>query len=221
MSMPYIFTGNKHYPALSQNILRNKIYLRRKKPPLIIESNPDSIFSKTNDLGKWPILGTHRQTQIETSKRGCGAHHALMEASKAGKPLSMHHTNITTPHRRIRFTDATLHTASVWFFSSSATIEFYPKVRNPMALPWRTASIYTKLAAMSSSTLVRTNTARSGTAVASHVPPTLLCNLCQKPLATTCFLCACDCIFCEGKVWPIWREYTCTISTIGYWIDTA
>ena len=52
MSMPYIFTGNKHYPALSQNILRNKIYLRRKKPPLIIESNPDSIFSKTNDLGK-------------------------------------------------------------------------------------------------------------------------------------------------------------------------
>ncbi|KAL7480075.1 hypothetical protein ACHAW6_005782 [Cyclotella cf. meneghiniana] len=25
----------------------------------------------------------------------------------------------------------------------------------------------------------------------------LSCNLCSKPLATTCFLCACDCIFCE------------------------
>ncbi len=34
----------------------------------------------------------------------------------------------------------------------------------------------------------------------SHPKPTLLCNhsQCRKPLATTCFLCACDCIFCEG-----------------------
>ena len=27
----------------------------------------------------------------------------------------------------------------------------------------------------------------------------LACNRCSKPLATTCFLCSCDCIFCEGK----------------------
>jgi len=27
--------------------------------------------------------------------------------------------------------------------------------------------------------------------------PVLLCNLCSKQLVTTCFLCACDCIFCE------------------------
>ncbi len=41
---------------------------------------------------------------------------------------------------------------------------------------------------------------RPGTASSVRMPPpTLLCNLCQKPLATTCFLCACDCIFCEGK----------------------
>lgn len=30
-------------------------------------------------------------------------------------------------------------------------------------------------------------------------PPALLCNRCSTPLATTCFLCACDCVFCEGK----------------------
>ena len=36
-------------------------------------------------------------------------------------------------------------------------------------------------------------------AAARQPPPSLLCNLCQKPLATTCFLCACDCIFCEGE----------------------
>ena len=30
-------------------------------------------------------------------------------------------------------------------------------------------------------------------------PPSLLCNRCNTPLATTCFLCACDCIFCEGE----------------------
>jgi len=36
------------------------------------------------------------------------------------------------------------------------------------------------------------------TAASRHIPPpTLLCNLCTKPLATTCFLCSCDCIFCE------------------------
>ena len=30
----------------------------------------------------------------------------------------------------------------------------------------------------------------------SHV---LKCNRCVKPLATTCYLCKCDCIFCEGE----------------------
>lgn len=39
-------------------------------------------------------------------------------------------------------------------------------------------------------------TGRRNTAL-QLTPPTLLCNLCQKSLATTCFLCACDCIFCE------------------------
>lgn len=29
----------------------------------------------------------------------------------------------------------------------------------------------------------------------------LACNRCSKPLATTCFLCSCDCIFCEGKLY--------------------
>lgn len=43
-----------------------------------------------------------------------------------------------------------------------------------------------------------TNSTRPGTASSSRImPPSLMCNLCQKPLATTCFLCACDCIFCE------------------------
>jgi hypothetical protein len=32
----------------------------------------------------------------------------------------------------------------------------------------------------------------------------LSCNLCSKPLATTCFLCACDCIFCEGEFLVGW-----------------
>ncbi|KAL7548501.1 hypothetical protein ACHAWF_011793 [Thalassiosira exigua] len=39
----------------------------------------------------------------------------------------------------------------------------------------------------------------SGRSVASSRPiaPALACNLCNKALVTTCFLCACDCIFCE------------------------
>lgn len=42
---------------------------------------------------------------------------------------------------------------------------------------------------------------RQGTRHSAGPPkPTLLCNHCRKPLATTCFLCACDCIFCEGKI---------------------
>ena len=45
-----------------------------------------------------------------------------------------------------------------------------------------------------------TSSTRPGTGSANRIlPPMLLCNLCQKPLATTCFLCACDCIFCEGE----------------------
>mmetsp|Transcript_251 Transcript_251/g.548 ORF Transcript_251/g.548 Transcript_251/m.548 type:complete len:377 (-) Transcript_251:78-1208(-) len=39
----------------------------------------------------------------------------------------------------------------------------------------------------------------SGHSVATtrQAAPALSCNLCNKPLVTTCFLCACDCVFCE------------------------
>eukprot|EP00814_Leptocylindrus_danicus_P014016 CAMPEP_0116029412 /NCGR_PEP_ID=MMETSP0321-20121206/16126_1 /TAXON_ID=163516 /ORGANISM="Leptocylindrus danicus var. danicus, Strain B650" /LENGTH=396 /DNA_ID=CAMNT_0003503787 /DNA_START=45 /DNA_END=1235 /DNA_ORIENTATION=+ len=37
-------------------------------------------------------------------------------------------------------------------------------------------------------------------------PPTLMCNLCVKPLATTCFLVACDCIFCEDCTYNHFQE---------------
>lgn len=54
---------------------------------------------------------------------------------------------------------------------------------------------------------------RIGTGMSIHssaVPPgsssgrpavssAIACNRCSKPLATTCFLCSCDCIFCEGE----------------------
>lgn len=30
----------------------------------------------------------------------------------------------------------------------------------------------------------------------------LSCNRCQKPLSTTLFVCACDCVFCEGRFFP-------------------
>ena len=29
--------------------------------------------------------------------------------------------------------------------------------------------------------------------------PSLSCNLCKKALVKTCFLCACNCVFCEGE----------------------
>jgi hypothetical protein len=29
-------------------------------------------------------------------------------------------------------------------------------------------------------------------------PSGFRCNRCAKPLTTTCFVCACDCVFCEG-----------------------
>ena len=40
---------------------------------------------------------------------------------------------------------------------------------------------------------------RSSSGAPRVPPPSLLCNRCNTPLATTCFLCACDCIFCEGE----------------------
>jgi len=40
---------------------------------------------------------------------------------------------------------------------------------------------------------------RSSSGAPRVSPPSLLCNRCNTPLATTCFLCACDCIFCEGE----------------------
>ena len=58
---------------------------------------------------------------------------------------------------------------------------------------------------MTSNTMATSATAATGGRTTIGVtripPPTLLCNLCQKPLATTCFLCACDCIFCEGELY--------------------
>jgi len=41
---------------------------------------------------------------------------------------------------------------------------------------------------------------RSSSGAPRVPPPSLLCNRCNTPLATTCFLCACDCIFCEGEL---------------------
>lgn len=37
----------------------------------------------------------------------------------------------------------------------------------------------------------------------------LACNRCSKPLATTCFLCSCDCIFCEGKFYTSFVIHFC------------
>ena len=41
----------------------------------------------------------------------------------------------------------------------------------------------------------------SGRSISSSRPvaPSLSCNLCNKALVTTCFVCACDCVFCEGE----------------------
>jgi hypothetical protein len=37
----------------------------------------------------------------------------------------------------------------------------------------------------------------------------LACNRCSKPLATTCFLCSCDCIFCEGELFTSFVFHFC------------
>ena len=39
--------------------------------------------------------------------------------------------------------------------------------------------------------------ARTATAAGPRPPQVLTCNRCTKPLATTCYLTRCDCIFCE------------------------
>eukprot|EP00985_Skeletonema_marinoi_P016495 scaffold8888_cov131-Skeletonema_marinoi.AAC.1 len=53
---------------------------------------------------------------------------------------------------------------------------------------------------------VRSSGMPPGSSSSSGRPPAasnLSCNKCSKPLATTCFLCSCDCIFCEA-----WRALT-------------
>ena len=42
----------------------------------------------------------------------------------------------------------------------------------------------------------------------------LSCNKCSKPLATTCFLCSCDCIFCEGE-YPIFIHLFPTLRALA------
>lgn len=58
------------------------------------------------------------------------------------------------------------------------------------------------------STVMTTASVKSRAASHQKPIPTLLCNLCSKPLVTTCFLCACDCIFCEGESTIIHNQYT-------------
>ncbi len=77
-----------------------------------------------------------------------------------------------------------------------------------------------KIDTMSSSVILRGGTgippgSSGGRSVGSTRPAAsaLSCNLCSKPLATTCFLCACDCIFCEGE-WLLALE-CCCLALIG------
>lgn len=100
-------------------------------------------------------------------------------------------------------------------------------------LPHRTIATTITTAAPTSSTpelrmLSRpgTGASRVTTAPGARLPPpaNLLCNMCRKPLATTCYLTACDCIFCEGTkqnhYWLCVSMHvitTCSISFIDLW----
>ncbi|KAL3808221.1 hypothetical protein ACHAXA_011289, partial [Cyclostephanos tholiformis] len=51
-----------------------------------------------------------------------------------------------------------------------------------------------------------------GRSVTSSRPFSLACNLCYKPLATTCFHCTCDCIFCEDCTYKHFEQNsTCPV----------
>lgn len=59
---------------------------------------------------------------------------------------------------------------------------------------------------MSSSVVVSRDSRRPpGSALPStpqrRAASSINCNRCRKPLSTTVYLCACDCVFCEGKFW--------------------